>query len=245
MIKESYRSKAFTSCLTALMLASLFIWAHAEETPQANTAKSAEQAGKVEAKAEAKAEAKTEAKAEAKAEAKSEQKAEAKAKPAAPAKPRVKFETTLGSFVVELNPENAPVTVKNFLSYVNAGFYNGLIFHRVIANFMIQGGGFSPDMKKKPTNDPIILESNKGLSNLRGSIAMARTSNPNSATSQFFINVVNNRNLDNYAGGYAVFGQVIEGMETVDKIRVVQTKPMAGHRDVPVTPVVIQSAKAL
>ena len=165
------------------------------------------------------------------------------AKPAAPA--RVRFETNMGHFVVELNAEKAPITVKNFLSYVDAGFYNNLIFHRVISNFMIQGGGFNVDMKKADTQAPIVLESKKGLSNLRGTIAMARTGNPNSATSQFFINVVNNRNLDSYGGGYAVFGKVIEGLENVDKIRTVPTGYKAGHRDVPVKPVIITSAKRL
>jgi cyclophilin family peptidyl-prolyl cis-trans isomerase len=151
----------------------------------------------------------------------------------------------MGHFVVELNSEKAPITVKNFLSYVDAGFYNNLIFHRVISNFMIQGGGFNVDMKKADTKAPIALESKKGLSNLRGTIAMARTGNPNSATSQFFINVVNNRNLDSYGGGYAVFGKVIEGLENVDKIRMVPTGYKAGHRDVPVKPIIITGAKRL
>ena len=177
---------------------------------------------------------------------------EAKAQPAAqsaeatpPSPPRVRFETSMGHFIVELNPEKAPVTVKNFLSYVDSGFYTNLIFHRVISNFMIQGGGFNAEMTKAPTKAPISLESKKGLSNLRGTIAMARTNNPDSATSQFFINVVHNRNLDSYGGGYAVFGKVIEGMENVDKIRMVPTGYKAGHRDVPVNPVVILSAKRL
>jgi peptidyl-prolyl cis-trans isomerase A (cyclophilin A) len=155
------------------------------------------------------------------------------------ANPQVIFKTSHGDFVVELNPEKAPITVKNFLSYVDSGYYSGTIFHRVISSFMIQGGGFTPDMNKKATQAPIVLESKKGLSNLRGTIAMARTNNPNSATSQFFINVVNNRNLDSYGGGYAVFGKVISGMETVDKIRAVRTAPRSGHRDVPVENVVI------
>ena len=159
--------------------------------------------------------------------------------------PQVIFKTSHGDFVVELDPEKAPITVKNFLGYVDSGYYSGTIFHRVISSFMIQGGGFSPDMNKKATEAPIILESMKGLSNLRGTIAMARTNNPNSATSQFFINVVNNRNLDSYGGGYAVFGKVISGMETVDKIRAVRTGSRAGHRDVPVENVVINSATRL
>ena len=159
--------------------------------------------------------------------------------------PRVKITTNLGSFTVELNPEKAPITVKNFLAYVDEGYYSGTIFHRVISGFMIQGGGFTEDMKKKKTKAPIVLEAKKGLSNLRGTIAMARTSNPNSATSQFFINVVNNRNLDSYGGGYAVFGKVIEGMEVVDQIRAVKTAPRRMHRDVPVVAVVIKSATRL
>jgi peptidyl-prolyl cis-trans isomerase A (cyclophilin A) len=167
------------------------------------------------------------------------------AEPAKPAAPRVRFETSLGGFTVQLNPEKAPVTVKNFLSYVDSGFYSGTIFHRVISSFMIQGGGFNESMAKKPTEAPIQLEAGRGLSNLRGTIAMARTSNPNSATSQFFINVVNNRNLDRLGGGYAVFGEVIEGMDVVDKIRAVPTAPRGMHRDVPVTHVVIKSAKRL
>lgn len=163
----------------------------------------------------------------------------------ATAKPKVQFETSLGNFTVELDPVKAPITVKNFLSYVDQGFYAGTIFHRVMRNFMIQGGGFNQQMVKKPTQSPIKLEARNGLSNLRGTIAMARTNNPNSATSQFFINVVNNRRLDNAGGGYAAFGRVIEGMETVDKIRNVQTKRMGMHTNAPVQQVIIKSAKRL
>jgi peptidyl-prolyl cis-trans isomerase A (cyclophilin A) len=159
--------------------------------------------------------------------------------------PRVEFVTNMGSFVVELDPVKAPVTVKNFLSYVNKGYYTGTIFHRVIKNFMIQGGGFTPDMVKKKTDAPIILEAKKGLSNMRGTIAMARTGNPNSATSQFFVNVVNNRNLDHMGGGYAVFGKVIKGMEVVDKIRNTATSSKGGLRDVPVETMLIKSSKVL
>ena len=202
----------------------------------------------------------TKAKAAAAAEAASELVEKAKAKtigaPVAPEeatkpmvkvdlKPKVKFSTNQGDFIVELDAEKAPVTVKNFMSYVDSGFYSDTIFHRVISNFMIQGGGFTADMNKKTTKAPIVLESRNGLSNLRGTIAMARTNNPNSATSQFFINVQNNRNLDSFGGGYAVFGKVIEGMETVDKIRNIQTAPKAGHRNVPVDLVVINSATRL
>ena len=160
-------------------------------------------------------------------------------------KPKVKFKTNLGEFIVELNPEKAPITVKNFMGYVDAGFYSNTIFHRVISSFMIQGGGFTADMNKKPTNESIVLESKNGLSNIRGTIAMARTGNPNSATSQFFINVVHNRNLDNFGGGYAVFGEVISGLKVIDKIRAVRTASKSGHKDVPVDTVVIESATRL
>ena len=170
---------------------------------------------------------------------------EAQPEPKTDPKPKVKFSTNMGDFIVELDAEKAPVTVKNFMAYVDGGFYANTIFHRVISNFMIQGGGFTADMNKKTTQAPIVLEARNGLSNLRGTIAMARTNNPNSATSQFFINVQNNRNLDSFGGGYAVFGKVIEGMETVDKIRNVQTAPKAGHRNVPVDTVVIKSATRL
>lgn len=167
--------------------------------------------------------------------------------PAAQAKteanPVIRFETSLGGFTVELYPEKAPISVANFLRYVDSGFYAGTIFHRVISGFMIQGGGFTPDMVKKDTNAPIPLEVGKGLSNLRGTIAMARTSDPNSATSQFFVNVVNNRRLDNLGGGYAVFGKVIEGMDTVDKIRATPTARKGQYGDVPVETVLIKSAQ--
>jgi peptidyl-prolyl cis-trans isomerase A (cyclophilin A) len=157
--------------------------------------------------------------------------------------PVVRFETSLGGFTVELYPEKAPISVANFLRYVDGGFYAGTIFHRVISGFMIQGGGFTPDMVKKDTNAPIPLEVGKGLSNLRGTLAMARTSDPNSATSQFFVNVVNNRRLDNLGGGYAVFGKVIEGMEVVDKIRATPTARKGQYGDVPVETVLIKSAQ--
>ena len=165
------------------------------------------------------------------------------------AKPtKVKLETTMGDIVIELNEKAAPVTVKNFLTYVGEDFYDGTIFHRVIPNFMIQGGGFTPDMVQKKTHPPIINEASNGLKNDRGTIAMARTSNPDSATSQFFINHRNNDPL-NYAGpnnpGYAVFGKVVEGMETVDKIAAVKTTQKGPHANVPVEPVVIKSAKVV
>jgi peptidyl-prolyl cis-trans isomerase A (cyclophilin A) len=154
----------------------------------------------------------------------------------------VKLATSMGDIVVELDAAKAPKTVANFVEYVKAGHYDGTVFHRVIGNFMIQGGGMEPSLKEKPTRAPIPLESRNGLSNVRGTIAMARTSMPDSATAQFFINVVDNQNLDSYGGGYAVFGKVVSGMETVDKIRAVPTKPMGPHQNVPADPVVIKKA---
>jgi peptidyl-prolyl cis-trans isomerase A (cyclophilin A) len=159
--------------------------------------------------------------------------------------PKVEFKTSMGDFVVELNPEKAPKTVENFLDYVNSGFYNGTIFHRVINNFMVQGGGFTPDMQQKA---PIPLESNNGLSNVVYSIAMARTNVPDSATAQFFVNVVNNKNLDfprPDGHGYAVFGMVIKGTETIDKIKAVSTTTNRPFADVPTTTIVINSAKVI
>ncbi len=144
--------------------------------------------------------------------------------------PRVRVETSLGNFEVLLNAEKAPKTVANFLGYVNSGFYDGTIFHRVIDGFMIQGGGFTPEYERKTTNPPVINEADNGLKNRRGTIAMARTPDPHSATAQFFINVVDNDNLDHTSKsprgwGYAVFGQVVKGMNTVDRIRQVRTGP--------------------
>ena len=162
--------------------------------------------------------------------------------------PKVEFKTSVGDFVVELNPEKAPKTVENFLGYVNSGFYNGTIFHRVINNFMVQGGGFTPDMQQKTTKAPIPLESNNGLSNVVYSIAMARTNVPDSATAQFFVNVVNNKNLDfprPDGHGYAVFGMVIKGTETIDKIKSVSTTSKRPFSDVPSTTIVINSAKVI
>ena len=139
----------------------------------------------------------------------------------------VKLSTNMGDIVIQLDAEKAPKSVANFLQYVKAGQYNGTVFHRVIANFMIQGGGFTAKMEQKPTKPPIPLESHNGLHNVRGSVAMARTNDPNSATAQFFINTVDNAFLDadnsRDGNGYAVFGQVTEGMDVVDKIRVVPT----------------------
>ena len=158
---------------------------------------------------------------------------------------KVKLKTNHGEITVELNDKEAPVTVKNFLSYIDSGFYTNTIFHRVINGFMIQGGGFTANMVKKETNPPIPLEVNSGLSNLTGTLAMARTGNPNSATSQFFINVSDNVNLDTTGGGYAVFGKVTAGMEVVDKIRKVQTTTKGMYRDVPVQSVVITSIERI
>lgn len=162
----------------------------------------------------------------------------------------VKMQTTLGEMTVELNAEAAPITVKNFLEYVNDGFYDGTIFHRVIAGFMIQGGGMTQDMKEKPNHDSIVNEAANGLKNLRGTLAMARTADPDSATSQFFINHKDNDFLD-YKGpqrdriGYAVFGKVTEGLDVLDKIAAVKTKSAGYHDDVPVTPVEIVSVKVV
>jgi peptidyl-prolyl cis-trans isomerase A (cyclophilin A)/peptidyl-prolyl cis-trans isomerase B (cyclophilin B) len=155
--------------------------------------------------------------------------------------PQVLLKTSMGDITLELNQEKAPKSVANFLQYVKSGHYNGTVFHRVIGSFMIQGGGYDAGMKQKPTNPPIENEASNGLKNEPYSVAMARTSAPNSASAQFFINVKNNAFL-NYPGqdgaGYAVFGKVIKGTEVVDKIKDVQTGP----GDVPVKPVVIESA---
>jgi len=156
------------------------------------------------------------------------------------------METSLGNVKISLYTKEAPISVKNFLSYVKEGFYSGTTFHRVIPGFMIQGGGFTVDMKEKSTGQPIRNEAANGLKNDRGTLAMARTANPDSATSQFFINVVNNNGLnrplpDGY--GYAVFGKVIEGMNVVDKIAEVKTGTIMGSQDVPLVPVIIKSIK--
>ena len=144
--------------------------------------------------------------------------------------PRILVETSLGNFELVLNSDKAPKTVANFLGYVNSGFYDGTVFHRVIDDFMIQGGGFTPDYERKPTHPPVINEADNGLKNLRGTIAMARTMDPHSATAQFFINVKDNDFLDYTSKsprgwGYAVFGQVVKGMNVIDQIRKVKTGP--------------------
>jgi cyclophilin family peptidyl-prolyl cis-trans isomerase len=155
--------------------------------------------------------------------------------------PQVTINTSMGNILVELNSEKAPITVANFLRYTDAGFYSNKIFHRVINKFMIQGGGFTTSLVQSSTYAPIQLEVNKGLSNMRGTIAMARTNVLDSATSQFFINVEDNISLDTYGGGYAVFGRVISGMDIVDKIKVVPTMTYGGLQDLPVTPIIINS----
>ncbi|MFN7571211.1 MAG: peptidylprolyl isomerase [Betaproteobacteria bacterium] len=159
--------------------------------------------------------------------------------------PRVKLDTSEGAIVLELYPDKAPKTVANFLDYVKAGHYNGTVFHRVIDGFMIQGGGFDDKLAQKPTRAPIPLESRTGLKNERGTIAMARTNVPDSATAQFFINVVDNANLDYPkpdGNGYAVFGRVVEGMDVVDRIKAQPTATVGPHANVPVKPVVIRTA---
>ena len=158
--------------------------------------------------------------------------------------------TTVGPMTLELDADNAPKTVENFLSYVSGGFYDGTIFHRVINNFMVQGGGFTADMEQKATQAPIENEANNGLKNARGTIAMARTQDPHSATAQFFINVQDNDFLnhtgENMQGwGYAVFGKVTEGEDVLDKIRCVQTGNQAGHQDVPIEPIIIESVTVI
>lgn len=186
----------------------------------------------------------------------------AKPEPAAEKKAtskRVVFETSMGKFILEVDEKNAPITAKNFLSYVEAKFFDNTIFHRVIGNFVIQGGGFSSKNEQKKTKAPITNEAKNGLKNLRGAISMARTRDPNSATTQFFINVKDNANLDpnEFSAGYAVFGKVVEGMEIIDKIRAVETgnkvlkarHPVSGDlvpqnmSDVPLKQVVVKTAR--
>ena len=167
------------------------------------------------------------------------------------ANPQVELKTSVGAIVVELYPDQAPLTVENFLQYVKAGFYEGTLFHRVIPGFMIQGGGFTREFAQKPVRQPVRNEAGNGLRNEPGTIAMARTREPHSATAQFFINVANNESLnfrfptdDGY--GYTVFGKVVKGMDVVNRIVKVPTGPgPAPHANVPVTPVVIESAKVL
>lgn len=164
--------------------------------------------------------------------------------------PQVELVTSKGKIVLELYPQKAPETVKNFLVYVDAKFYDGTIFHRVIPKFMIQGGGFTADMKRKPTRPPIINEADNGLKNDRGTIAMARTSDPHSATAQFFINSVNNdflnfRSKTSQGWGYVVFGRIIQSMTVLDAISKVRTGARGPNRDVPLEPIVILKAQRL
>ncbi len=164
--------------------------------------------------------------------------------------PMIVIETTLGEIILELDREKAPVSVDNFIRYAEAGHYDGTIFHRVIQGFMVQGGGMTPDLQEKPTREPIINEATNRLKNKVGTVAMARTSEVNSATAQFFINTENNRSL-NYSGpseadfGYAVFGQVVDGMNVVYTIEQQATSAVAGHDNVPVKPILIESVTVL
>jgi len=162
----------------------------------------------------------------------------------------INLETNLGNIKIKLDEENTPVTAKNFLQYVEAGHYDGTIFHRVIENFMVQGGGFESDMQEKSTRESIDNEADKAKSNKRGTIAMARTMDPNSASAQFFINVSDNKFLDHKSKdangwGYCVFGEVVEGMDVVEKIKLAKTTSRMGYDDVPVEDVMIVSAKVL
>jgi len=165
--------------------------------------------------------------------------------------PTANIKTSMGEIKVELLTDKAPISVENFISYANAGYYDGTIFHRVIGSFMIQGGGFTPDMQKKSAGEPIQNEASNGLKNKRGTLAMARTGDPHSATAQFYINVENNEDLD-YTGegnsrewGYAVFGRVIAGMSVIDSIRYVPTTTRSSFSDVPTEPVIIETVEIL
>lgn len=163
---------------------------------------------------------------------------------------KVKLQTSMGDIVLELDAEKAPITTENFVQYVKDGFYDGTIFHRVIDNFMIQGGGFEPGMTQKRTRETIQNEANNGLSNATGTIAMARTPDPHSASAQFFINVKDNTFLDFKSEtpdgwGYAVFGKVVEGMDVVNAMKAVATTMRAGHQDVPAEDIVIEKAEVV
>jgi len=166
-------------------------------------------------------------------------------------RPQVIIHTSLGDMRLELYPDQAPVSVGNFLDYARSGFYDGTVFHRVISYFMIQGGGFTPDLQKKATRTPIQNEADNGLKNVRGSIAMARTGNPHSATAQFYLNVQDNTALDHTGKassrtwGYAVFGKVVDGLDVMDNIRFVETTSRGPYRDVPAEPVLIESVEII
>lgn len=159
---------------------------------------------------------------------------------------KVKLDTRMGAVVIELDAAKSPKTVANFIAYVNAGHYDGTVFHRVIPNFMVQGGGMNAELQEKPTKPPIVLESRNGLVNARGSVAMARTAVPDSATAQFFINLKDNSFLDSAnardGNGYAVFGHVVSGMDVIDAIAAVPTANKAQHQNVPLAPVIIRKA---
>ena len=157
----------------------------------------------------------------------------------------IRFETTLGSFTVELFGDKAPVSADNFLKYVDEGFFDGTVFHRIVPGFVIQGGGFTEDMSQKKNHPPIKNEADNGVKNTRGTLSMARTNDINSATSQFFVNLKDNDFLDNSRGnfGYAVFGKVTEGMDVIDKIAAVKTGRRKGFEDVPLAPVVMTSVR--
>jgi len=159
----------------------------------------------------------------------------------------IRFETSLGDFTIELFEKEAPISAKNFLDYVDSGHFDGTVFHRVIPGFVIQGGGMNADMKQKPTKSPIKNEADNGLKNRRGTLSMARTNDPHSATSQFFVNLVDNAFLDPGRGGagYAVFGHVTDGMSVVDEIAKVKTGRKGMHDDVPVESVAVKSAKRI
>lgn len=160
--------------------------------------------------------------------------------------PMVNMSTSLGDVTIELYPDQAPETVENFLQYTGNGFYDGTIFHRVIPGFVLQGGGFTPELDRKTTREPIRNESDNGLKNLRGTLSMARLPDPHSATSQFFVNLADNPHLDHQGGsqwGYAVFGRIVDGMDVIDAIAGVKTTTTAGHRDVPAEPVIIEQAR--
>jgi cyclophilin family peptidyl-prolyl cis-trans isomerase len=170
--------------------------------------------------------------------------------PAAAANPQVELATSMGTIVIELEREKAPQSADNFLQYVKEGHYNGTVFHRVIPGFMVQGGGFTPDMREKPTRSPIKNEAGNGLRNVTGTLAMARTPNPHSAAAQFFINVADNAFLDFRAAtpegyGYAVFGKVVKGMDVVNRIVQVPTTSRPPHANVPQKPVVIERARII
>jgi cyclophilin family peptidyl-prolyl cis-trans isomerase len=169
--------------------------------------------------------------------------------PASPAadRPQVRIDTSLGSFVVELDPDRAPLTVANFLEYVAAGHYNGLLFHRVVDGFIVQGGGYTPDLELRPVRTPIPNEAGNGLGNRRGTIAMARLGEPHSADAQFYLNLADNVELDPRPTrwGYAVFGQIVQGLEVVDEIGHRATTERGGMQNVPVEPIVIRSVEVL